>query len=156
MEEACHEGRSGLHSKGTFATPSRLRPPVGGHLVQEFIHLRSLGISLLIAIGVSRVTMVLSICWSCWRWGRVDSCPFPLDDVAELKQAAIDAASTCGFQLQRKAGGRTDVPIDFRFLDLLLRTAGEYAQGVRVGPSAEMPKLFALHKPKKNGVWLLR
>ena len=67
---------------------------------------------------------------------KVDSCRLSMDDVAELKQTAIDAADSCGFQLQRKAGDRTDVPIDFRFLDLLLKTAGdpeigfgEYAQG---------------------------
>ena len=56
------------------------------------------------------------------------------------------------FLMRRKEGDRTDVPIDFRFLDLLLRTAGDlevclgkYAQGVRVGPGTRMPRLPALN-----------
>ena len=50
-----------------------------------------------------------------------------------------------------------DVPIDYRFLDIILRAAedpevglGEYAQGVKVGPGTRMPRLPALYKPKKK------
>ena len=50
-----------------------------------------------------------------------------------------------------------DVPIDYCFLDVLLRAAhdpevglGEYAQGVKVGPGTRMPRLPAQYKPKKK------
>ena len=50
-----------------------------------------------------------------------------------------------------------DVPIDYRFLDVLLRAAddpeiglGEYVQGVKVGPGTRMPRLPALYKAKKK------
>ena len=89
--------------------------------------------------------------------GKIDACPFPPDDVAQLRQAVVDAAAGCGHQIERRSGDRTDVPIDYRFLDLLLRTAedpeiglGEYAQGVKVGPGTRMPRLPALFKPKKK------
>ena len=88
---------------------------------------------------------------------KIDACPFPLDVVAELKQAVIGAAAGFGHQIVRRSGDRSDVPIDYRFLDLLLRVAedpetglGEYAQGVRVGPGIRMPRLPALFKPKKK------
>ena len=62
-----------------------------------------------------------------------------------------------GLHLTRKAEDRADVPIDFRFFDLLLRSSedpevglGEFAVGVRVGPGARMPRLPALYKPKKK------
>ena len=49
------------------------------------------------------------------------------------------------------------MPIDYRFLDFLLRIAkdpevsiGEFSQGVRVGPGTRMPRLPALYKPKKK------
>ena len=54
-------------------------------------------------------------------------------------------------------GDREDVPIDYRYLDILLRAAGdpevgmvEYAQGIRVGPGVRMPRLPALYKQKKR------
>ena len=50
-----------------------------------------------------------------------------------------------------------DVPIDYRFLDVLLRSAddpeiglGQYAQGVKVGPGTRMPRLPALFEAKKK------
>ena len=89
--------------------------------------------------------------------GKIDSCPFPLDDVAELKRSVIGAAAGFGHQIVRKPGDRSDVPIDYRFLDLYLRVAedpetglGEYAQGAKVGPGTRMPRLPALYKPKKK------
>ena len=57
----------------------------------------------------------------------------------------------------RQLGDREDVPIDYRYLDLLLRTAEdpevgmeEYAQGVRVGPRVRIPRLPALYRQKKR------
>ena len=49
------------------------------------------------------------------------------------------------------------MPIDFRFLGLLLKAAedpeiglGDFAQGVRVGPGSRMPRLPALYRPKRR------
>ena len=65
--------------------------------------------------------------------------------------------ASMGIDLERSTGDRDDVPIDFRFLDLLLRAAedpevgiGNFAKGVRVGPGVRMPRLPALYKRKKK------
>ena len=49
------------------------------------------------------------------------------------------------------------MPIDFRYLDLLLRASrdpevalGSFAKGVRVGPGARLPRLPALYRPKRK------
>ena len=88
---------------------------------------------------------------------KIGACPFPPEDVAPLRQVVFNAAAGCGHQIERRSGDRTEVPIDYRFLDLLLRVAedpetglGEYAQGVKVGPGTRMPRLPALFKPKKK------
>ena len=59
--------------------------------------------------------------------------------------------------LHRRSGDRTDVPIDYRFLHVLLQSAGdpevglgEYSQGVRVGPGKRMPRLPALFRPERR------
>ena len=77
--------------------------------------------------------------------------------VQELKASAIAELHRRGIQLERKTGDREDVPIDDRYLDLLLRAAGdpevglgEYSQGIRVGPGVRMPRLPALYKQKKR------
>ena len=51
---------------------------------------------------------------------------------------------------------RSDVPNDFRFMDLVVKLAGDpelgigaYAQGVRVGPKVRMPRLPALYLEKQ-------
>ena len=89
--------------------------------------------------------------------GKVEESPFPPDEIQQLKQAVISAASRAGIPILRKSGDRVDVPIDYRFLDVLLRAAddpeiglGEYAQGVKVGPGTRMPRLPALYKAKKK------
>ena len=89
--------------------------------------------------------------------GKVLDCPFPAEEVERLKRDVIERASSSGFELDRKAGDRMDVPIDFRFLQLLLQVAddpetglGDYSQGVRVGPGTRMPRLPALYRPKKK------
>ena len=77
---------------------------------------------------------------------------FQPDEILQLKQAVIDVAGRAGFRILRKSGDRSDVPIDYRFLDMLLRAAedpevglGDYAQGVKVGPGTRMPRLPALY-----------
>ena len=89
--------------------------------------------------------------------GRVKEPPFEAKAVRELKASAIAELHGRGIHLERKTGDREDVPIDKRYLDLLLRAAGdpevglgEYAQGIRVGPGVRMPRLLALYKKKKH------
>ena len=115
------------------------------------------GLGWLTVLCASRITTVQSSYWSHSPWGKIDACPFPLDDVAHLKESVIVAAAGFGHEIERRSGDRSDVPIDYRFLDLLLRVAedpetglGEYAQGVKVGPGTRMPRLPALCKPKKR------
>ena len=50
--------------------------------------------------------------------GKIDACPFPPDDVAQLKESVISAAAGFGHQIERRPGDRSDVPIDYRFFDL--------------------------------------
>ena len=92
--------------------------------------------------------------------GKVAESPFPPDEVQRLKQAVIEAAARAGISITRKGGDRVDIPIDYRFLDVLLRASGDpeiglgdYAQGVRVGPGTRMPRLPALYNAKKNGAY---
>ena len=55
--------------------------------------------------------------------GRVKSCPCNQSDVSALKQEVVRALEQAGFELRRADEDRRDVPIDFRYLDLLLRAA---------------------------------
>ena len=89
--------------------------------------------------------------------GKVRECPLKAADVQELKNEVVVKLASMGMDLTRCSGDRNNVPIDFRFLDLLLRAAGDpevglgvFAQGVRVGPGARMPRLPALHKLKEE------
>ena len=59
----------------------------------------------------------------------------------------IEVAAHFGFQLERKAVDRTDIPIDYPFLHALLLMAndpevglGAFSQVVRVGPGTRMPR----------------
>ena len=92
--------------------------------------------------------------------GKVEESPFPPVEIKQLKQAVIDAADRAGISITRRSEDRVDIPIDYRFLDVLLRASGDpevglgaYAQGVRVGPGTRMPRLPALYKAKKNGAY---
>ena len=87
----------------------------------------------------------------------MDKCPFLPDAVESLKKELINSAGVYGFHLERQVGDRSEVPIDHRFLHVLLRLAGdpevglgEYSQGVRVGPGTRMPRLPAFFRPKRK------
>ena len=89
--------------------------------------------------------------------GRVKQCPFPNEAVSELKNEIVKVLSSRGLQLIREKGDRNELPIDFRFLDLLLRVAqdpdtqlGTFAQGVKVGPGTRMPRHPALYRPRRK------
>ena len=92
--------------------------------------------------------------------GKVEESPFPPVEIKQLKQAVIHAADRAGISITRRSEDRVDIPIDYRFLDVLLRASGDpevglgaYAQGVRVGPGTRVPRLPALYKAKKNGAY---
>ena len=57
--------------------------------------------------------------------GKVEESLFPLDEIQQLKQAVIGAAARAGIPILRKSGDRVDVPIDYRFLDVLLRASDD-------------------------------
>ena len=87
--------------------------------------------------------------------GRVEAMPFPTQDVGQLEDQIIIVLSGRGLSLNRLAGDREELPVEFRFLDLLLRASGDpevhlgtFAQGVKVGPGTRILRLLALHKRK--------
>ena len=89
--------------------------------------------------------------------GKVERCPFDAKEIEALKNELVTDLEKHGLDLGRKQGDREDLPIDFRFLGLLLKTAedpeiglGDFAQGVRVGPGTRMPRLPALYRPKRR------
>ena len=100
--------------------------------------------------GTSELLMNLAL-------GRVQENPFCEKHIQDLKRDVTDKLERAGLELQRDENDRRDVPIDFRYLDLLLKAAedpevglGQFSQGVRVGPSVRMPRLPALYKPKRK------
>ena len=52
--------------------------------------------------------------------GEVAECPFPSDEVKNLKAEVVRCAEANGYELRREAADRINAPIDFRFLQLLL------------------------------------
>ena len=78
--------------------------------------------------------------------GRVEQCPFDPQSVRELKAATVEALKRHGLELGRKDADRTELTINYRYLDLLLRAA----EGVRVGPRARLPRLPAQYARKKK------
>ena len=69
--------------------------------------------------------------------GKVSSCPFPPEEIDSLKPGVISFLQTKGSSLERHHEDRRDVPIDFRYLSLLLQAAqdlemslGEFSRGV--------------------------
>ena len=80
--------------------------------------------------GTAKLLMELAL-------GRVKECSFPNEAVRELKDEVVDVLSSRRFQLKRESGDRDELPIDFRFFDLLFRASedpdtqlGNFAQGV--------------------------
>ena len=74
--------------------------------------------------------------------GKVETCPFHQEEVESLKQEIIQSALDYGIV----PGVRTDVPIDYRFLQLFLKLSddpetglGDYSQGGRVGRAPGCP-----------------
>ena len=89
--------------------------------------------------------------------GQVNACPFPEQAIRSLKDELIVSLAARGKILKRVALDRTDLPIEFRFLELLLDFAGDpevglgsFSQGVRVGVGARLPRLPALYRRKKR------
>ena len=89
--------------------------------------------------------------------GKVAECPFPSDEVKNLKAELVRCAEANGYELRREAADKINAPIDFRFLQLLLTVAGDpevhlgvFSLGVRVGPRARLPRLPALYPAKKR------
>ena len=89
--------------------------------------------------------------------GKVSPCPFPHSEIDELKRGVVDYLRTEGFLLERRPEDRTEVPIDFRYLALLLRASGDpeislgdFSRGVRVGPGVRLPRLPALYQRKRK------
>ena len=76
---------------------------------------------------------------------KVKTSPFPRELVARLKEQTVETLCAHGLSLDGHPEDRRDVPIDFRYLGLLLRAAGDrdvhigdFATGVRVGPGARL------------------
>ena len=89
---------------------------------------------------------------------KVAECPFPLDEVRTLKADFVQCAERNGCYLRRESADRTNTPIDFRFLQLLLTVAGDpevhlgdFSLGVCVGPGARLPRLPALYRQRRDG-----
>ena len=89
--------------------------------------------------------------------GKVTESPFDADSVEKLKSDVVGYLSSCGYRLVSNPKDRKDVPIDCRFLQLLLTASedpevrlGSFACGVRVGPGARLPRLPALYPPKRK------
>ena len=90
-------------------------------------------------------------------FGCVKSCPVEESEVRVRKAAVISVLADSGLELRFDEGDCEDVPINFRFLDLVLRAAddpevglGQFALGVRVSPGARMPRLPPLYRAKKR------
>ena len=88
---------------------------------------------------------------------KVTESPFDADSVKKLKSDVVGDLSSCGHRLVSHPKDRKDVPIDYRFLQLLLDASedpevhlGSFACGVRVGPRARLSRLPALVPPKRK------
>ena len=62
--------------------------------------------------------------------GRVQENPFSEKDIPNLKEDVIDELERAGLELKREENDRRDVPVDFRYLDLLLKAAEDPEVGL--------------------------
>ena len=88
--------------------------------------------------------------------GRVDSCPFEAESIQALKSETLDILTEHGWKLERDSDDRTGIPIDYRYMNLLLRASedpevgtGDFASGVRVGPGVRLHRIPPLYPRKK-------
>ena len=93
--------------------------------------------------------------------GQVTESPFEEEAVTRLKEQVVRSLAEQGLHLNRHPEDREDLPVDYRFLQLLLTAAedpevsiGEFARGVRVGPGARLPRQPALYPANKK--WSLK
>ena len=93
--------------------------------------------------------------------GQVTESPFKEEAVTRLKEQVVRSLAEQGLHLNRHPEDREGLPVDYRFLQLLLTAAedpevslGEFARGVRVGPWARLPRQPALYPAKKK--WSLK
>ena len=61
--------------------------------------------------------------------GEVDSSLFEKSSMLRLKRAVIDEIDSEGWKIVRHPDDRSDVQIDYKFLDLLLRGCRHFARG---------------------------
>ena len=88
---------------------------------------------------------------------KVAECLCPSDEVKNFKAEVVQCAATRGYDLRREAADRTNTPVDYRFLQLLLTVTGDpevhlgnFSLGVRVGPGARLPGLPGLYPVKQR------
>ena len=62
--------------------------------------------------------------------GQVNACPFPEQAFRSLEDELIASLAARGKILKKLASDRTDLPIDFRFLELLLDASGDPEVGL--------------------------
>ena len=136
LREFC-DGQS-LASPGRWEPHARRFPESSCWKRVDFVH----------RVGTTSLLMELAL-------GRVEKSPFKEEEVLALKEAVLREPRTFGHSLKTSPTDRKDVPIDFRFLELLLELAedpevaiGSFPGGVRVGPGVRMPRLPALYKPR--------
>ena len=89
--------------------------------------------------------------------GRLKDSPFLVEAVRPLKKRIIRELGDSGFLLGRHEKDGADAPVDFRLMDQLMRAApdpdrsiGKFARGVKVDPGVRLPRLPALHRPKRR------
>ena len=94
-----------------------------------------------------------------WQWVKSQSRRRRGSD--ETQGAVVRALAEQGLRWNRHPEDREGLPVDYRFLQLLLTAAedpevslGDFAQGVRVGPGARLPRQPALYPDKKK--WSLK
>ena len=139
-----------LPSPGRWPVASRRYPtsPIWKAVTRKFEHFSA-------QYGMAELLVNLAL-------GRVQENTFSEKDIQDLKHDVINELERAGLELKREADDRRDVPIDFRYLDLLLSAAedpevglGQFSQGVRDKPSVSMPRLPALYRPKRKWFELL-